>query len=149
MPTGPKLVGALCLVLLAAIVAELTKQSILAERSMNFGYFTLVSALVGGVIGWRFLGGMRPEPGLAPTIAHGFSAVILMLLLGLFVFGCYDMLMNALDRHYRDVAEALRGIIDFAIEYTPFLMRYDIIVVLFGGAVLSGLLTGLARRHWR
>ncbi|MDV4144445.1 MULTISPECIES: TrgA family protein [Shimia] len=149
MPTGPKLVGAVCLAILAALVAELTKQSILAERSMSFGYFTPVSALVGGFVGWRFLGGTRPEAGLAPTLAHGFSAVILMLLLGLFVFGCYDMLMNALDRHYRDVAQALRGIIDFAIEYTPFLMRYDIIVVLFGGALVSGVLTGLARRHWR
>jgi zinc transporter ZupT len=149
MPTGPKLVGAVCLAILAAIVAELAKLSVLADRSMSFGYFTVVSALVGAFVGWRFLGGSRPEPGLAPTVAHGFSAVILMMLCGLFVFGCYDMLMNALDRHYRDVAQALRGIIDFAIEFTPFLMRYDIIIVLFVGAVVSGLLTGLARRHWR
>ncbi len=149
MPTGPKLVGAVCLALLAAIVAELSKNAILADRSMSFGYFTAASALVGAFIGWRFLGGARPEPGLAPSVAHGFSAVILMMLFGLFVFGCYDMMVNALDRHYRDVAQALRGIIDFAIEFTPFLMRYDIVTVLFVGAVVSGLLTGLARRHWR
>jgi hypothetical protein len=75
--------------------------------------------------------------------------VIIMLLLGFFTLGCYVMLMNALDRRYRDVMEALRGIIDFAIEFAPFLLRYDTMAALFIGAVVSGLLTGLARRHWR
>ncbi|MCW8842392.1 MAG: TrgA family protein [Rhodobacteraceae bacterium] len=149
MPTGPKLVGALCLAILAAIVAELSKQAVLADRSMAFGYFTPVSALVGGFVGWRFLGGTRPEPGLVATISHGFSGVIIMLSLGFFVFGTYTMIANSLDRRYRDVMEALRGIIDFAIEFAPFLLRYDTMIALFAGAVVSGLLTGLARRHWR
>lgn len=149
MPTGPKLVGAVCLALLAAVIAELSKQAILADRTMTFGYFTPVSALVGAVVGWRFLGGTRPEEGLVAEISHGFSAVILMLFLGFFVFGTYEMLMKSLRRHYADVMEALRGIIDFGIEYAPFLLRYDTMAALFGGAVISGVLTGLARRHWR
>lgn len=149
MPTGPKLVGAICLAMLAAIVAELSKDAVLADRTMDFGYLTVTCGFVGFFVGWRFLGGTRPEPGLVAEISHGFSGVIIMLLLGFFTLGCYVMLMHALDRRYRDVMEALRGIIDFAIEFAPFLLRYDTMAALFIGAVVSGLLTGLARRHWR
>ena len=148
MPTGPKLVGAVCLALLAALVAELSKQSILADHNMSFGYLTPASALVGVFVGWRFLGGTRPEAGLRAEVSHGVTAVIFMMLLGFFVFGSYQMFINALDRHYKDVMQALRGIIDFAIEYAPFLMRVEIIGALVAGAVISGVLTGLARRHW-
>ena len=149
MPTGAKFVGAVCLAIVAAIVAELCKQAVLADRTMSFGYFTPVSALLGAFVGWRFLGGAHADPGIAHQIVHGISAVILMLLLSFFVFGTYQMLMNALDRHYTQVMQALRGIIEFAIEYAPFLLRADIIVTLCVGAVVSGVLTGLARKHWR
>ncbi len=108
MPTGPKLVGALCLAILAAIVAELSKQAVLADRSMAFGYFTPVSALVGGFVGWRFLGGTRPEPGLVATISHGFSGVIIMLSLGFCVWHLHDDRQFA-DRRYRDVMEPCAG----------------------------------------
>lgn len=148
MPTGSKLVAALCLGILGAVVAELVKVVILREISMNFGYFTPVSAGLGLFVGWKFLGA-RAGGTVTDAINNGITSVVALLFLGLFVFGTTEMLDQALRNAYSEPMEALRGIIQIAIDYARYLLDVNVIAALVIGALLSGLLAELAHRHWR
>ena len=57
MPTANNLVAALCLAFLGAILAELVKPQM--PEGYDFGYFTLVSAALGLVVGWKVMGYFR------------------------------------------------------------------------------------------
>lgn len=146
MPTGSKLVAALCLGILGAIVAEMVKP--LMPESTNFGYFTYVSFALGLIVGWRSLGA-KAGTGTADAISNGLTSVFVLIVFALFVFGSYEMVDQALRHRYSEPMEALRGIIEIGLGYGQYLLNVGVIATLFVGAVLSGLITEFAYRHWR
>ena len=54
MPTAAKLCGALAFALMAFFTAEIVKPHM--PESTNFGYMSVVAALVGVVCGWMVMG---------------------------------------------------------------------------------------------
>lgn len=146
MPTGSKLVAAICLAILGAIVAEMVKP--LMPEATNFGYFTPVSAVLGAIVGWVHLGA-RAGKSLTDAVNNGITAVVLLVLFGLFVFGSYEMILNALDHSYNTMMQALRGILAIGVDYGQYLVNLRVIITLVVGAVFSGLITEYASRRWR
>ncbi|WP_372886764.1 TrgA family protein [Shimia sp.] len=146
MPTAAKLVAALCLGLLAVVVAEMLKG--LMPSGKIFGAFTPVSGLIGGIVGWRHLG-PRAGEGAGRTISHAVTAVVILILAGLFVFASYEMLEQAMLHRYSEVMQALRGIVEIALGYGLYLVKTRVLAALAVGAVLSGLATEYAYRRWR
>jgi len=146
MPTGSKLVAALCLGILGAIVSEMVKP--LMPDSTAFGYFTYVSFLLGVIVGWRFLGA-RAGAGTVNAINNGITGVVILVFFALFVYGSYEMLDQSLRHRYSAPMEAMRGILEIGMGYGQYLLNVGVIVTLCVGAVLSGLITEFAFRHWR
>ena len=146
MPTGSKLIGAICLAILAALVAEMVKP--LFPEGTPFGYFTYVSFGLGLIVGWKSLG-TRAGKGTTEAINNGITSVVVLVFFALFVFGSYEMLMQALGRRYTEPMEALRGILEIGMFYGSYLLNVQIIATLVVGAVISGLVTEYAYRHWR
>lgn len=146
MPTGSKLIAAICLAILGAIVAEMVKP--LMPESTNFGYFTVISAILGLVVGWLHLGA-RAGGTITDGINNGITAAVLLVLLGLFVFGTYEMIDQALRHRYTTMVEALRGILEIGVDYGQYLLNVNIIATLVIGAIVSGYVTEYAYRHWR
>ncbi len=146
MPTGSKLAAALCLGILAVIVSEMVKP--LMPESTVFGYFTFVSFLLGAIVGWRYLG-RRAGAGTVNAINNGITGVVILVFFALFVYGSYEMLDQSLRHRYREPMEALRGILEIGMGYGLYLLNVSVIATLCVGAVLSGLITEYAYRHWR
>jgi len=147
MPTGSKLIGALCLGILGVIIAEMVKP--LFPEGTPFGYFTYVSFILGAIVGWKVLGARATDRGLTEAINNGITAVVVQILFSLFAFGSYEMLQQALMHRYSEPMEALRGIIELGMDYGSYLLNVQIIATLLIGAVISGQLASYAYRHWR
>ena len=146
MPTGSKLVAAICLAILGAIVAEMVKP--LMSEGINFGHFTYVTAILGLIVGWVHLG-KRAGGTMTDGINNGITAVVILVVFALFVFGSYEMVDQALRHRYSTMMEAMRGILEIGMEYGQYLIDVEIIATLFVGAVLSGMITEYAHRRWR
>lgn len=146
MPTGSKLVAAICLAILGAVVSEMVKP--LMPESMNFGYFTWVSALLGAIVGWVHLG-KRAGGSTTDAINNGITGVVVLIVFALFVFGSYEMVNQALRHSYTKPLQAVRAILEIGMDYGQYLVNVPIILTLIVGAVVSGLCTEFAYRRWR
>jgi hypothetical protein len=146
MPTAAKLFAAFAFMAIGFLTAEVIKPHM--SEGTQFGAFTPISALIGLVCGWRVLG---PAAGRGDVQAFGtgVKTSVVMVLLGLLLFGIERMLVNALRRTYDGPMDALVGIVQIAIEYAQVLVAWDIMAVLVVGGGLAGLLTEWAARRWR
>ena len=147
MPTGSKLLGALCLGILGVLVAEMVKLQF--PEGTVFGNFTVVCGAFGLLIGWRVLGARAKGQGTTEAINNGITAVIAQIVATLFALSSYEMLTQSMRHRYTDLLEALRGIIEIGGGYALKLVDFQIITVLVVGSILSGLIADYAYRHWR
>ncbi|SHK24212.1 hypothetical protein SAMN05444000_12334 [Shimia gijangensis] len=146
MPTGSRLVAAICLAILSAIIAEMVKP--LMPEATVFGKFTYVTAFLGLIVGWTHLGA-RAGGSVVDGVNNGITAVALLVVFALLVFGSYEMVDQALRHRYSNLLQALRGILAIGVDYGQYLLDVEIIVTLVVGAVVSGLITEFAYRRWR
>lgn len=147
MPTGSKLIGALCLGILGVLVAELVKPQF--PEGTAFGYFSFVCAGFGLLTGWRVLGARASGRGITDAINNGITSVIAQVLVTLFALSSYEMISQSMRHRYSDLLEALRGIIEIGGGYALYLVHPQVMTALIVGAVLSGLIADYAYRHWR
>ncbi|TCL09517.1 hypothetical protein BXY66_1567 [Shimia isoporae] len=143
MPTANNLVAAICLAFLGAIVAELVKPQL--PEGFDPGYMTLVSAGVGMFVGWKIVG---PKAVRAGPVNNGITGVIILVVVGLLVFGGYEMLQRAMKRYYTEPVEALEQIVAIGLEYGLYLAHPVVLVVLAVGGLISGFLIDYAYRRW-
>ncbi|MDC0737226.1 TrgA family protein [Cognatishimia sp. SS12] len=146
MPTAANLFSALALGLLAAVVSEMIKP--LMPEGMDFGYFTYVNFAFGAVIGWKLLG-KNAGRGIMPSVNAGITAMLAMVLILLFAHACWQMMGNSLNLRYDRTAEAIQSIFKMMGENGLLLLHPPILVTLFVGAVLAGLLAEAISRRWR
>jgi hypothetical protein len=146
MPTAAKLFAAFALAVVAFFTAEIIKPHM--EDGTQFGAFVPISALIGLVCGWRILG---PEAGRGwySSANSGLKSAVILLALALFLFSTYEMLVLAFRRTYDGPMEAVVDIVSIGVDYLSAIFAPDVILALFGGAILAGLLSEWAARRWR
>ncbi|OUS37721.1 tellurium resistance protein [Rhodobacterales bacterium 56_14_T64] len=146
MPTGARLTAALCLALLAFILSGEIMP--LMPEGTDFGYFTVINIAIGLIIGWVVMG-KRAGRGFVPAINNGIGGVAVMLFWGLFIQGTYEMFRLAMRNRYDGPFEALSAIFTIGLDYAIVIFVPVVIVTLLVGALVSGLVTEKASRHWR
>lgn len=115
-----------------------------------FGAFRWVSLGLGLWSGWTFVGRrVTRRSSLAEAIGYGLTGMVMLLLLGFFVFAGNEALRKALDRRYHGPIEAILDMLPISARWGANLMHPDIIATLLLGGVLSGLLARLVDRIWR
>lgn len=144
MPTASKFFAALAFAAVGFFTAEIYRTYL---PVMPLGYFSLAAALLGVISGWTVLG---PEAGrgMWQSANAGLKTAVVLMLLALFVFSTYEMLVQALRLRYDDAFEAILGMIDLASQYFIRLFHWDVILALFGGGMLAGLLAEWAAKRW-
>lgn len=146
MPTAARLVAALSLALVAAVVSLLVMQRM--TEIADFGYFLYVNIVLGLLVGWLVMG-HRAYPGIVATVNNGITGAVVLVFWALLVQGGYEMVRLALNRRYHGPVEAIYGILENAAGYAVALWAPEIIVTLLAGGVLSAMATRIAARNWR
>jgi len=146
MPTAAKLFAALAFTLVGFFTAEVIKPHMPPDT--QFGAFSEISALIGLVAGWRFLG---PEAGhgMMKTANAGLKAGLVMVLLGLVIFSVEEMLVLSFRRTYHGPMEAIVGAVKLAVDFILMMFKPDVLAVVLGGSMLAGCLCEWAARRWR
>jgi hypothetical protein len=145
MPTAAKLVSAILIAALGYFVADLIAQHLPQET--DEGYFREVSALLGILVGWRFLGS-RSGGGTSSGIGLGLTAALTLLVWGLVVFSGYEMLIRSLRKSYKGPIEGLQDMVAIAIDNLIYLQFIDVASALVVGGILAGIIADRTARRW-
>ncbi|WP_420584177.1 TrgA family protein [Ruegeria sp.] len=146
MPSAPRLVAAICLLVVAFLVSGMIISN--GEEGKSYGAFTYVNMVLGIVCGWIIMG-KRAGRGWTAAVNNGLTGVASLVFWGLFVQGCYEMFRLAMRHRYDGPFEALLGIFQIGVEYGQQLLVPEILWTLAIGALIAGLATEEASRRWR
>jgi len=143
MPRSQKLVAALGL----AIVAYLVSLQIFPQLPEGGQYSSmfLFNSTLGLVIGWRLMGNRAPSRTVSP-LTNGLTGVLAMILWGLFLHSCAEMISRALDRRYRGPVEAFADVFQMIGEFSLYLATPGIVMTIVIGAMVTGSATDKAGR---
>ncbi|RBW61720.1 TrgA family protein [Ruegeria sp. A3M17] len=146
MPTAPKLVSGLCLLIVAFLVSSMVIEN--GDEGKNYGMFTYVNMALGVICGWWIMG-KRAGRGWTAAINNGLTGMAALVFWGLFVQGVNEMLRLAMRHRYDGPFEALISIFKICVEYGQQLVVPEILWTLVIGALVTGLVTEEAARRWR
>lgn len=146
MPSAPRLVAAICLLVVAFIVSSMIIDN--GEEGKDYGYFTIVNMIIGLVCGWMIMG-KRVGRGWTGALNNGLTGMAALVFWGLFVQGCNEMFRLAMRHRYDGPFDALIGIFKIGVDYSQFLLAPEILWTLAIGALIAGLATEEASRRWR
>ncbi|QFS82424.1 hypothetical protein FIU97_06350 [Roseivivax sp. THAF40] len=146
MPTAPKLVAGLLLAALAFVASEMVKP--LLPSSTVFGWFSVVNALIGFIIGWRQVG-YGVGQGSAAAISNGLTGTVSMIVCCLFVHSVNTMVEDSLDRKFDNVFEAINSAIENFLEYGAYLLTPTFFGLFILGAIIVGMAAEISSNYWR
>lgn len=145
MPTASKLVAAVLTAALGYYVADLIVAHLPEQDRDN--WMRVVSALLGVVVGWKFLGS-RMGDGYRAAIGLGLSTSLVLFLVGMVTFSGYEMLIRSLRKSYHGPFEALQGMMAIAIENLEYVQFADVVMGFVLGGIVVGVITEMAARRW-
>jgi hypothetical protein len=145
MPTASKLFAAFGFALVAFFTAEIFKPHM--PEGTQFGAFTFVSAVIGLLCGWRYLG---PDVGRGwwEAANAGLRTALAALAVALLVFSTEGMLVFAFRRAYDTPIDAIVGVVAVGVDLIQRVIAPDVLAALFGGGMMAGLLSEWAARRW-
>lgn len=146
MPTGARLIAALCLAFLAFVVSSQIMP--LMPEGTDFGYFTHINVVLGVICGWKVIGS-RAGRGTVPAINNGITGTAVMVFWALFIQGSYEMFRLAMRNRYDGPFEALSAIFVIGLDYAIVIAVPLVIGTLLAGGVAAGLAAERASKIWR
>ncbi|MEC3860200.1 TrgA family protein [Mesobacterium sp. TK19101] len=146
MPTAARVVAGVLLAIVAFVASEAFKP--LMHENTNFGYFSIVNAGIGLLVGWIVIGS-RVGRGLTAGFNNGLTGAIALTFWCLFVHGSYKMVEDSFDRRFTDMLEAIASIFERMLEYGMIMLDVNVIAILLIGGVITGVLAEIASRLWK
>ncbi|WP_198431817.1 TrgA family protein [Pseudooceanicola antarcticus] len=120
------------------------------EEEFRFGYFPWVSLGIGLWAGWTIIGRrISGRSNLSHVVAYGLTGMLIMVLMGLFIFAGNEALRKALGRRYDNPAEAIVDIFPIAGDWGMNLLHPHILATLVAGGVLAALAARVIDRIWK
>ncbi|CTQ32968.1 TrgA family protein [Jannaschia rubra] len=153
MPTPSKLVAAVLFAALAWLVGDLIVRMVL-EEGVRVGRFREILALGGLLVGWRYVGRETTgRTGKGTTMARGITAgiagALILMMLALLLHSLGVMVLNSLDRKYNAIGQAGSAWMEFLWNDLQLVAHPAILIVLFGGGAVVGLVAGITGRVTR
>lgn len=145
MPTAGRFVGAILFGLIAWSISELFKP--LLPDGTNFGSFSEYNSVIGIVVGWVMLG-LRAHPHRNASIGAGLTTAVSVLFWGLLIHAVIEMLKLSLRKRYDGAGEAVIAVFQLMAKYAVMMLTPEILIVLLGGGMLAGAISGWAERRW-
>lgn len=146
MPTAARLFAAIAFCVVAFLAAEAFKP--MMPHGTPFGYFSLVCAGIGVLVGWS-VSGVLAGRGTGAAIGNGIRSSVTIVFFALLLFSGREMVLRSLKKLYHGPMDALQGMMALIAKYALLLLNTPDLVILIGGGILAGLFTEWAARRWR
>lgn len=143
MPTFTRLAAALIYGVLALYAAE--RYKLLYDTPPQLGQASLFMAIVGGYVGWAFVG-KRIRGAVLHSIFQALQGVIVTILAGLALYGLAEVFRLGYRMRYRNLYEAMRGFFDIVTEHLQRMGDPGFVGMLAAMAIGAGLVLTLI---WR
>lgn len=143
MPTAARLVAGLCLAGVGWFVSQLIMP--LMPEGTAFGWFSVLNAALGLVIGWQVIGS-RAGRGISAAISNGLTAGVVLLLWGLFLQSSYKMFNLSMRGRYDGAFEAGADVFNRMVEFGAIIATPAVLGALVLGAVMSGIIAEITGR---
>ena len=144
MPTAARLVSAVLLAALAALVSIQVMQ--VMPESTDFGWFLQINIVLGIAVGWFWLGPNAGD-GTVQAVSIGVTSAALLLFVGLFLQSWNEMMRLAMRNRYDGPFEAVAAIFVEGLTFGQYLTP-EILGTLAAGGAIAGILASFAKRNW-
>lgn len=145
MPTGGKLIAAICFAALAYFVTDLIKP--LLPEGTQVGLFSEINALVGLTMGWVIMGKGAGKT-FRQSLGYGMTTLAATIFWCLVVWSGYEMLQKSLKLRYDGPVEALQDMAQLAIDYAKLAAVNEVVWPAVIGAVFMAWVTDFFARRW-
>lgn len=135
MLTFPKAVAGVFFAALAFFASGLVVNYL--PEGTQLGIYYYVTATVGFIIGWKFLG-RRAYDTFTQMLGFGVTTSVLIVFWSLMVFGGYEMYEKSIRMRYNGPVEALVGWVQNGMEYGLLVLNADVMLTLLIGGVIGG-----------
>lgn len=146
MPTAAKLVAALSFAFLAWVVC-IVIEGVLPE-AQRVGRLYPVSITIAAVAGW-FISGAAKRSGYVDAVSTGIRTAMTAVLAALVAFSVATMLQVSMRGIYPGPMDALLDIVNQFVKYGLLLVQASVVIAIFVGGAVAGILTEWAGRRWR
>jgi hypothetical protein len=146
MPTGAKLVAAVCFAIVGWLAAEAYIPQLPADT--RTGYFREIMAVLGFVLGWMTLG-PNVGRGYADAASIGMRTSFLLVFWGLLGMSIYFMVRRSTRMIYDNAGDAALDVPMLMLQYAGLMGSVPLIAVLAVGGAIGGVLTEFAGRRWK
>ena len=146
MPTGAKLVAAVCFAIVGWLAAEAYIPQLPADT--RTGYFREIMAVLGFVLGWMTLG-PNVGRGYADAASIGMRTSFLLVFWGLLGMSIYFMVRRSTRMIYDNAGDAALDVPMLMLQYAGLMGSVPLVAVLAVGGAIGGVLTEFAGRRWK
>ena len=138
MPTAARMTAAILFGLLGYAFA--IQASPFFPEAKEPQYWLPLNIAAGVVVGWLVCG-TKAGNGYRPGLANGLTTVVASLFAVFFIMSFVDMIKKSLRRSYDGPIEAVVNVFEIMLEWVPVFLVQDLGILIFGGAIMAGLIT--------
>ena len=146
MFTAARLIAALCMAGVAYVASDYARG--LYDGVEQFGLFSYINTATGFLCGWIIVG-PRAGRGMSAAISNGITGTVALAFWCLMLYALKQTWELSLRRRYDGPLEAVGGVFENALDYGEPLLNTGFFMLLIIGAVVTGVLSEIAARHWR
>lgn len=146
MPTGAKLMAALCFAVVGWIMANYYVMNV--PETGAAGPVREAAALIGAIVGWRVMGPTVGR-GYVEAAGSGIKTAFVLAVAALFLLALREMLDNSVKMRYPGALEAILDVFHTMAKRSQGLLSMSVFATLLVGGVIGGLLSENAGRRWK
>ena len=146
MPTGAKLVAAICFAAVGWILANYYAMNM--PDASAAGPIREGAAVLGAIVGWMVMGPSVGK-GYVEAAGSGVKTAVVLTVVALFALSLREMLDNSVKMRYDGALDAFLDVFHTMAERSQALLSLGVFGTLLIGGIIGGLLTENAGRRWR
>lgn len=146
MPTGAKLVAAICFAVVGWILANYYAMNM--PDASAAGPIREGAAVLGAIVGWMVMGPSAGK-GYVEAAGSGIKTAVVLAVVALFALSLREMLDNSVKMRYDGALDAILDVFHTMAERSQALLSLGVFGTLLLGGIIGGLLTENAGRRWK
>ena len=146
MPTGAKLMAAVCFAVVGFIMANYYALNM--PDASSAGAIREGAAVIGAIIGWTVMGPTAGK-GYVEAAGAGIKTAVILAVAALFLLAMREMLVNSVKMRYDTAMDAFLDVFQMMATRSQAMVSLGVFGTVLLGGIVAGLLTENAARRWK